>query len=192
MIHEQDEYMIKVMVGAERITPAMEKEYEIRLRMYHRSGASGPLGVQGLIPMLRDLGAAPAEEKKEPTLDILQLKKGDPIVVVQPDDSLRSATYASGMRGGSHSVLYEGDDTQSEVYGWQMRPVPQAPEDMREATPEVDWSQVEAQSAVVAQIEVDGPPRPAKFIRVHGDNIKVMPDGEKKHYSVPPDQVALA
>lgn len=54
-INPTDYESLRRIAGFEAIPKAVEKEYELRCRMFHRDGQSGPLGTAMLVDMLRAL-----------------------------------------------------------------------------------------------------------------------------------------
>lgn len=56
MLVPDDELCIQRMLNITEIPDDIEREYMIRVRMYHKQGASGPIGAMALIDMLRFLG----------------------------------------------------------------------------------------------------------------------------------------
>lgn len=56
MILIQDLESLQRITGLPEIPPKLEEEYELRLRLYHADGNSGPLGSIGLIDLVRFLG----------------------------------------------------------------------------------------------------------------------------------------
>lgn len=195
MLHEEDEALIGRMVGANALTPSLLQEYTIRLTMFHRGGGQGPLGPIALVDLLRDMGMRPPQlESEKARVDPRSLERGAPVMVKDANTGeIHKATFESPIAGGNYGVKYEGSDYVYEVCGYQILPA-EPPKDpsVKGDPPSVDWSTVEAKTKVIAQLYEDGAPVEAEFIRVSGENLKVRPLEEKKHYSVSPDMVAVA
>lgn len=59
MMHLQDVESLSRMTSGAAISPEMEREYAIWLKMFHSDGHSGPLGTIGLIALARQFGLGP-------------------------------------------------------------------------------------------------------------------------------------
>lgn len=66
MIHTDDEYALGRMLGITEFPADLIKEYELRLRMFHANGHSGPLGTIALISVVRELGYGPPYVEEKP------------------------------------------------------------------------------------------------------------------------------
>jgi hypothetical protein len=64
VIHAEDRDSLLRILGCNEVAPALEKEYELRLRMFHSDGNSGPLRTVALIDLVRSLGLAPPHAPK--------------------------------------------------------------------------------------------------------------------------------
>lgn len=67
MIHPRDEQTLLAILGVQELPPELAHEYDVRINMYHRGGASGPLGILGLIDLVRSLGLRPPQKHHRPT-----------------------------------------------------------------------------------------------------------------------------
>lgn len=59
MLNPVDTQMLQSMLGVEELPAGLVEECELRTRMYHAAGHSGPLGALGLIPAVRAAGYGP-------------------------------------------------------------------------------------------------------------------------------------
>lgn len=56
MPHFQDQETLQRLLGVEVVPVNVLEEADIRTRMYHAAGASGPLGIVAMISLVRDMG----------------------------------------------------------------------------------------------------------------------------------------
>ncbi|MEO1615058.1 MAG: hypothetical protein AAFV88_04360 [Planctomycetota bacterium] len=108
MIVPEDHLCIQQMLGIEVIPKKIEEEYGIRIRMYHRQGAGGPLGVTGLIDMLRFLGCSCGQAKfakQSEQIDWRRIDEGTPVQVQVGNEWLTDhATFQGSVSAGSLAV----------------------------------------------------------------------------------------
>lgn len=62
MIHPSDVQSIQRLIGKQEVPDDILLEYEIRIRMWHRDGHSGPLGTLPLIDLVRALKYEPPRD----------------------------------------------------------------------------------------------------------------------------------
>ena len=185
MLHMEDEATLAAIMGAGiSMTPAIQKEYDLRLRMMHRCGRTGALGPDQMVSMLRHLNFEPIFTQLPPErFDPTRVKKGEQVKV----DGKKVATYCNPLPGGRHAIKYPDGEFIHEVAGYQLSD-PDSPDEE-----ELDWGEVKGGTPVVAILEDDGRPVEATFVRVDTkqDKLVVMPVGQQKHFRAPADNVAV-
>lgn len=62
----QDELALQKILGSKAIPQEVADEYRLRAGMFHRGGASGPIGLMALVDLVRFCGLAPATLDTEP------------------------------------------------------------------------------------------------------------------------------
>lgn len=108
-IHPADEEAILRILGD--VPTVIESEYMLRLRMKHRAGISGQLGLDGIISMLRFLQLSPPEVvgSQRNKTDWRQIEAGT-MVTVNADGKEQSAEYMGRGAGGMLCIRFPAED----------------------------------------------------------------------------------
>lgn len=188
-MHPNDDAALRRMYGWESIPRHVEEEYQLRLGMYHRGGASGPLGLIGLIDLARHLGCAPPAPQKAAaeTLDWRNVPTdGSARVAAYHRGAWRPGTFLGFVASGTLAVRLGHDPMVQEF-----RPV-----DVRltAVAEEVDRDDEELAEGPCyypkALVEVDGEPREALILEAdQGEGALVQVDGEEEPRRIPGDEV---
>lgn len=118
MVIKTDEDSMSRMLGipAAQIPEKVLAEYELRLKLFHCDGNSGPLGTIGIIDMIRSMGLKPASTQKQTTLvDWSRVPmNGSVRVMARLTDAQGKPTWVSGVYVGqvgvgSLAVRLDGD-----------------------------------------------------------------------------------
>ena len=167
-------------------------EYEIRLGMYHRDGASGPIGSLALIDMLRSMGLGlrpPAKE--QPGVDWARIPNDGSVRVlarINTSDGEKqvSGVYKGRTRGGSLGILVDGDAYMHEVRPVNVRIAREGPmqpissEDAFESDVPIakrePWVSLDVNEIVLVTDE--GVYKEGKFQAVDGDEVLVLVSGD--------------
>lgn len=65
LMHPRDEECLKNMLAVEALPLILQEEVGLQTRMFHKSGASGPIGALGLIAIIRQFGMKPPRTKQQ-------------------------------------------------------------------------------------------------------------------------------
>lgn len=111
MIHPEDEEALQRMLRVSELPGDVVEEYEMWLGMFHRGGASGPLGCTGLIAMLRHLGHAPEPAPAAAvTTDWRTVPTdGTARVKVITDTGEQEGAFVGFVMGGVLAIQFDGD-----------------------------------------------------------------------------------
>lgn len=120
MFLQADLDSLRRMLGLEEaaLPPIIEREYMIRLRMFHADGNSGPLGSVGLIDLVRYLKFGPKPPPEPPKVVDWVRMPTDGSIVVQARvprkegeilDTWRSGVYLGRVGMGALAVRLDGD-----------------------------------------------------------------------------------
>ena len=113
--------MIERMVGSSGLKDNVLDEYDLRIRMLHASGAvTGPLGVHGLIPLLRQFGLAPRVARPQNRIADWQRLEVGTDVLVQDGDRTLKGQYRGAIANGTVAVAIEGRKFVSEFNASQV------------------------------------------------------------------------
>lgn len=109
MILPNDEESIRRMLGCDEIPAEIEPEYDLWLRMRHRDGATGALGPDLMLCLIRQLKLTPpAAVVTDEQVDWRRVPKGARVVVsVNTGDHL--GTYQGKVDFGTLAILLDGD-----------------------------------------------------------------------------------
>ncbi|MEM6692989.1 MAG: hypothetical protein AAF664_26405, partial [Planctomycetota bacterium] len=150
MIVPDDQLCILQMLSLEVMPEDIEEEYGIRIRMYHRQGAGGPIGPIALIDMLRHLGyecGQPKFAKKSEQVDWRKTEEGTPVQVqIGNEWSTQRATFQGMVSSGT--LCIERDGKMDEFNAFDVRlveglfPSDVDPKDMK-SKPDAPINQVE-------------------------------------------------
>ncbi len=110
MLHPDDEQDLCRILRREEVPEDLVAEYDVRIGMYHRAGASGPLGAIGLVDMTRALGYEPKPSPDAPpqTDWRIQPKDGRTRVEVILDGEKRDGAFAGFAPAGMLAVEIDG------------------------------------------------------------------------------------
>jgi hypothetical protein len=111
MFTEEDEAALCRMLGTTEIPEKFQKEYEIRLRLYHSAGHNGPLGAVGLVDLCRFMFHVPEkiERALEEKVDWRRIPTGAYVEAHFMGDWIPGIFKGTGQ-AGILEVLLEGDD----------------------------------------------------------------------------------
>ena len=205
MIHEQDVNTIRRILGCEKTPEEVEKEYEIRSRMFHRAGGSGPLGVHQMIALVRSLKLAPPKGR---TIDQVvdwgaQKQDGSVEVEVRYHDAWHRGKFIGwgdmnqlavrldgviAIRSFPRGVVRLARPIKQVVDKQPEEPLPELPETVGELPLAHDWAQYKQGARVMVSLDddlVDG-----TFSGVSGDTVFVQFDGEPHARPVPAADVS--
>jgi hypothetical protein len=110
MFREEDARIYEAMTGQPEASEDFMKEYMLWLRMSHRAGATGPLGVGAMVALARSQGVGPpdAAAKSEQNIDWRRIPKDTKVQAVV--NGVKASGYFQGIAGsGTIAVLIEGD-----------------------------------------------------------------------------------
>jgi hypothetical protein len=113
MIHPVDAEIIRNLLRVNEVPSDIEEEYEIRVRMFHSGGGSGPLRILALIDLLRHLGRTKPEDPKPVAVD-WRNKVGAEIVAKYGDKDFYG-TLKGIVDGGRLVCELDGVDTEVEL-----------------------------------------------------------------------------
>ena len=112
MIHEHDHETLLRILRVEAIPEAVAAEYEIRQSMFHRGGASGPLGVMALVDLARHLGLAPEPDPEQAAVADWRKVPADGTARVEAQffGEWVPGAFLGFVEGGTVAVRLDGDD----------------------------------------------------------------------------------
>lgn len=115
MILPSDEESIQRMLGVTEIPATIEPEYDVWLRMRHRDGATGPLGSDLCLCLLRKLGIdPPAYVEPEGGTDWRKVAVGAR-VIVEMSVGTHLGVYRGKIDVGTIGVLLDGEKYVREI-----------------------------------------------------------------------------
>ena len=110
MFREEDASIYAAMTGQEEASESFMKEYLLWLRMAHRAGATGPLGVGPMVCLCRSQGIGPPDgvQKVASNIDWRRIPRDTKVVV--PLNGTKANGFFRGVAdSGTIAVLVEGD-----------------------------------------------------------------------------------
>ncbi len=138
MILTADLDSLKRMLGCEReedIPSRVVVEYQVRLRMFHADGNSGPLGSIGLIDMCRALRAGPKPPPKQPRVTDWTKMPSDGSLTVEArpageNGEWKAGVYLGRVKAGTLAIRFAGDPWVHEFVASEVRiPEPEVIDD---------------------------------------------------------------
>jgi len=124
MILETDADILERMLGDGSIPSALEDEYQLRLRMLHAAGVSGPLGAIALVDLVRACGIRPeiVMPERPPTVDWQSLPQdGSTLVEAQFNGQWMPGKFIGFVGDGTLQVKLDNDDYVRECHGHMVR-----------------------------------------------------------------------
>lgn len=151
MLHPEDHQKLERILRTSTFSQSLLTEYDIRLRMFHACGASGPLGALGLIDLVRSLKLTPVVPEVVPEKIDWRLipRNGKVRVKAKFFDSWVGGTYFGFGEDGTLEVQMDHEERRrhmprhalrladEEMVGRQA-PTGQPTEDAPEVVTEVD------------------------------------------------------
>ena len=205
MIHEHDHETLLRILRVEAIPEAVAAEYEIRQSMFHRGGASGPLGVMALVDLARHLGLAPEPDPEQAAVADWRKVPADGTarVEVQFFGEWVPGAFLGFVEGGTVAVRLDGDDLVRECRPGMLRlggpPFPEPADDavpvaeQDEEKPVLDAGETPDWEAVpvgtVVYLDLNGETAEGKLVGYEDDVVSVDVDGTVRR--VPADDVFL-
>lgn len=113
MLHPRDEESLCALLRVSEVPEKVVAEYDIRQRMYHSGGGTGPLGIGLLIGVLRHVGVALPEREVPVEVD-WRKHLGEPVLVLYGDQK-KSGKVMGLVDGGNLVVLLDGVDGEVEL-----------------------------------------------------------------------------
>jgi len=203
VIVKADEDSLVRMLGVEMdgIPTSVVAEYELRLRMFHSDGNSGPLGTVGIIDMLRSMKLGPPKAKpKEAVLDWAGVPHDGTVRVEAKRDDNGEAKWLAGIflgqvRVGTLAVRLDGREWIDEFSRKNVRLEREKPAEAYVASePEEEEDTFlllgMAQLGDRVWIDEDGDWKAAEFGDFDGAMVSIRVHGERAFRSVPASIVA--
>lgn len=128
-IHPMDRQTLTAMLGTESLPDGFEVEYQAQLRLFHRSGMSGPLGAALLIGICRMFDMSAPVYKPPVNVDWSKLEKGSWILVND-----KPARFRGVIGSGTISYVLPGESVAMEIGAGQVAIHPDPPQDEPEDT----------------------------------------------------------
>lgn len=204
-MHVQDEISLDRMLGS--IPDEVREECDLRTKMFHCDGNSGPLGSLGLIDMLRSMRLGPRKVEEKPEVTIWRNLPQDGSVRVEARyfGAWMPGVFRGFVEGGTLAVQLDEEPEMKECSPSIVRrassPPPTVPFDPDEPAPEepmdesgdesteaFDWTTLVKGHGV--WVEEDSEIKDAVFDSVAKDGkIVVLVEGEEKPRAVDIDIV---
>jgi len=205
VIHEHDHETLLRILRVEAIPEAVAAEYEIRQSMFHRGGASGPLGVMALVDLARHLGLAPEPDPEQAAVADWRKVPADGTARVEAQffGEWVPGAFLGFVEGGTVAVRLDGDDLVRECRPGMLRlggppfpepaddAAPAAEQDEEKPVPDAgetpDWEAVPV--GTVVYLDLNGETAEGKLVGYEDDVVSVDVDGTVRR--VPADDVFL-
>jgi hypothetical protein len=215
MVIGEDHDTLRRLLG-EKPDAAVMAEYDIWLRMFHRAGGSGGLGLQSLMALVRKLDRAPAKPAEKPAdKDWREVPPGSRVEALYHGE-WHPGVYQGRVENGILAIKLDDDEFVRECRPHMVRVTgaPQAapaelehdaryvPPSAEEAQDEVDLGEEEPAAVDWRQFKdkqpvhaiVDGKVQSGQFVGVNeleGGAYQVSVRVRNKEYLVPPQDVKL-
>ena len=125
MFREEDARIFETMTGKDVAPEEFMTEYLIRLRMFHRAGGSGSLGIVGMLDLCRSQGIGPPDGTKDNAKATDWRKVPISTKVRAVVNGKWVPGYFKGIAGsGTLAVLLDGDTVVREFGGTKVSLAP--------------------------------------------------------------------
>lgn len=120
MVHPDDLVLLQAVLGVEELPKDVVAEYEQWQRCYHKAGWPGPIGVHGVVCLVRML----RKEVTAPGVKQTELKDGlvgSRVSVKVDKKTVLRGVCKSIVEPGLYSVLIDGASETSEYPEWMLQ-----------------------------------------------------------------------
>ena len=118
MPHFQDQETLTRILGMDPIPNDILEECDLRTSMFHKSGASGPMGALAMISLVRDLGYKPASQAERSAKTEWRELPQDGSVRIEAGPffgTMQPGTFLGFVQAGMLAVKLDEDDFVREV-----------------------------------------------------------------------------
>jgi hypothetical protein len=181
-MHTTDDALLRRMLGIQEDQdplPDLVREVEIRTRMFHACGASGPLGALALVDAARHKGFGLKPADPAPArIDWRSKRLGTPVEAKFFGEWM-PGTYLGYCGSGTIQVRLDGESMVKEIYPTNVRlapdPVSEQPD---EPAGPIDWETVAEGDGFL--LTENGQVKDVIFVQLDAPGVRVLVEGEEE------------